>query len=79
MDLNDALHTCRCGGCIRDDANMAADWKIEFVADKSPENNKRPPHQRLGFFRYINPKGEPAHAVKFSDAHKASYQWRTVI
>lgn len=78
MDLNDALHSCRCGGHIRDDANMTPEWTIYFRSDATTENCNRAPHERTGEFFYINPKTGPAHRVRFSDAMKASCQWRTV-
>lgn len=79
MDLNDALHSCRCGAYIRDDANMAPEWKICFVPDPNKKNLALPRGKQAGAFFYINPKSEPAHLVVFRDAMKASYQWRTVI
>lgn len=77
MDLNDALHSCRCGAYIRDDANMAKDWKIHFIPDAEPRNLALPRSQQVGAFFYINPKTGPAHQVFFRDAMKASSQWRT--
>jgi hypothetical protein len=66
MDLNSAIHTAECGGHIRDDVTMAAGWSIRF--DKGEK-----------LLYYFNPKGEKAHKVRFSDAHRASFQWRTTI
>lgn len=79
MDLNSAMHTARCGGLVRDDATMTADWKVKFVPDLSPENSARPPAERIGLFYYVRPNGEIAHKIKFSDAMRASYQWRTTL
>lgn len=78
-DLNAALHSCRCGGYVRDDANMAPEWKIQFVPEDTKEARRLPRHKRAGKFQYINPQGEPAHDVRFSDAMKASWQWRVVL
>jgi hypothetical protein len=76
MDLNQALHTCRCGGHIRCDGIMLPEWKITFIAN--PGQEKLPPEKRVGEFKYIEPKGELAHTVRFSDGMKASPLWRTV-
>lgn len=76
MDLNQAMHTARCGGIVRDDGTMAVGWKVQFIA--KPGQDKFPPDKRDGSFQYINPKGEAAHIVRFSDAMKASPLWRTV-
>jgi hypothetical protein len=65
MDLNSAMHTAECGGHVRDDTTMRADWTVRYV-----------PTEKL--FYYFNPKGEQAHRVQFSDAQRASIQWRTV-
>jgi hypothetical protein len=77
MDLNDALHSCRCGAHIRDDANMQPGWKIHFVPDPGQPDNIRP-HERKGEFYYISPKTGPAYRVTFHDTMKASVQWRTM-
>lgn len=78
MDLDSALHTCRCGGYVREDSIMARGWKIQFVADKTPANLKLPPEQRKGNYFYINPAPDKeGYEVRFSDRMKASVQWRT--
>lgn len=78
MDLDSALHTCRCGGFIRNDSIMAPGWKIQFVPDKTPANMKRPAAERTGSYFYINPApGKEGYEVRFSDKAKASVQWRT--
>lgn len=79
MDLNSALHTARCGGYVRDDATMAPDWKVCFLPHDTPLNHKLARAEQSGCYIYVDPKGEQAHAVRFSDAMKASYQWRTVL
>lgn len=78
MDLDSALHTCRCGGHIREDSLMAAGWKIYFDPDKTPANMKLKPAKRTGNFFYINPATGPAYEVTFSAGMKASIQWKTV-
>lgn len=79
MDLNDALLVCRNGALVRDDGGtMKAGWKVKFVADPKPSNMAKPAHMREGAFTYVNPKGEHAHLIAFRDAHRASWQWRTV-
>jgi hypothetical protein len=77
MDLNDALHSCRCGAFIRDEGGtMKPGWKLKFVPGNTTMS--RPKHLQDGKFVYINPKGEEAHTLVFNDAHRASWQWRTV-
>lgn len=78
MDLNDALQLCRRGSYVRDDATMAKDWKVHFVPASDKRNMALQPNDRVGEFYYINPKTGPAHQVRFSDAMKASFQWRVV-
>lgn len=79
MDLSGALYACRCGNLIRDDGGtMKPGWKIKFVADDAPANLKKPPHLQEGRFIYVNPKNENAHRIVFHDAHRASWQWRTI-
>lgn len=65
MDLNSAIHTAECGGHVRDDATMYAGWSMRYVKEEK-------------LLYYFNPQGERAHKVKFSDAQRASSQWRTV-
>lgn len=65
MDLNSAIHTAQCGGHVRDDATMIAEWTVRYDADEK-------------LLYYFNPRGEKAHRVRFSDAQRASFQWRTV-
>jgi hypothetical protein len=65
MDLNSAMHTAECGGHVRDDATMRADWTVRYIAKEK-------------LFYYFNPQGERAHKVRFSEAQRASIQWRTV-
>ena len=66
VDLNSAIHSAECGAHIRDDITMATDWTIRYVVSE----------KCLYFFR---PSGERAHKVRFTDAHRASYAWRTAI
>lgn len=61
MDLNDALTTAKLGHRVRDDATMKVGWSVVW---------------RGGRFVYLDPKGEEAHTIRFSDGMKASYQWR---
>lgn len=79
MDLNSAMHTARCGGKVRDDAVMRADWGVAFFPVTTKENMKRPPAEREGLFYYVNPLGEKAHKIIFSDAMRSSFQWRTML
>jgi hypothetical protein len=65
MDLNSAIHTAQCGGHVRDEATMREGWTVRWVADEK-------------LLYYFNPKGEKAHKIKFTDAMRASYQWKTV-
>jgi hypothetical protein len=65
MDLNSAIHAAECGGYVRDDATMRADWTVRYV-----KNEK--------LLYYFNPQGEKKHKVIFSDAQRMSIQWRTV-
>lgn len=65
MDLNSAIHTAECGGHVRDDATMSPDWTVRYVKEEK-------------LLYYFDPKGEKRHRVKFSDAQRSSYQWRTV-
>jgi hypothetical protein len=65
MDLNDAIHTAQCGGFVRDDATMRTGWSVRYVKE-----------EKLLF--YFDPKGERAHRVQFSDAQRASFQWKIV-
>lgn len=78
MDLNSAIHTARCGGHVRDDANMAPDWKVCFVPKLGAENASRPLSEREGLLYYITPQGQRAHVVRISDSMRSSYQWKTV-
>lgn len=66
MDLNEAVHAAQCGAHVRDDATMKPEWTVRSVADDK-------------LLYYFNPKGERAHKVRFSDAQRSSFQWRTVI
>lgn len=65
MDLNSAIHTAECGGHVRDDATMAADWTVRYVRNEK-------------LLYYFDPKGEKKHKVRFSDTQRASPLWRTV-
>lgn len=65
MDLNAAIKTAEAGVTVRDDATMATDWTVRYIKE-----------ERLLY--YFDPKGEKRHKVKFSDAMRASYQWRIV-
>jgi hypothetical protein len=66
MDLNDAIQTAESGGHVRDDATMSPDWTVRYVVEKK-------------LLYYFTPKGEQAHRVYFSDAQRASCQWRTYV
>jgi hypothetical protein len=64
MDLNSAIHEAQVRGArVRDDATMRPGWIIRWD----------PADQLLYYFR---PNGEKAHKVVFSDAMRASPQWR---
>jgi hypothetical protein len=65
MDLNSAIHTAQCGGHVRDDANMVAGWTVRWDAKEK-------------LLYYFDPKGEKRHKIIFSDAMRASFQWRTM-
>jgi len=67
MDLNNAIQTAESVGAhIRDDATMRTGWTLRWVAEKK-------------LFFYFDPKGEQAYRVQFSDAQRASSQWRTTV
>ncbi len=78
MDLNEAMATARNGGKVRDELNMRAEWAMMFFADAGDGNMSKDPQERTGLFYYVNPKGEKAHVIKFTDAHRASAAWRTL-
>jgi len=79
MDLSQALHVCRLGATIRDDGGtMKPGWKVEFVPDDTKDNLAKSKLDRLGIFRYINPKGEDAHQLFFKSEHRASVAWNVV-
>lgn len=83
MDLSEALHACRCGALIRDDAGtMKQKWKVKFVPDDTEKNKAfvvaKKPHLQEGKFIYVNPNGEDAHQLFFQTHHRASVGWRTV-
>lgn len=65
MDLNSAMHTAQCGGHVRDDTTMREGWTVRWVKEEK-------------LLYYFDPKGERAHLVKFSDAQRTSFQWKTV-
>lgn len=65
MDLNAAVNFAIISGLpVRCDATMRAGWTVRYD-----------PKDRLLY--YFNPKGEKAHKVIFTDAHRSSFQWRT--
>jgi hypothetical protein len=64
MDLNEAMSVATSTGLsVRCDATMRFGWTIRYD-----------PKDKL--FYYFNPKGEKAHKVHFTDAHRSSFQWR---
>lgn len=65
MDLNAAIKSAEDGAVIRDDTTMRVGWTVRYL-----------PAEKLLW--YFNPKGERAHRIKFSDAQRASYQWKIV-
>lgn len=65
MDLNSAIYAAEAGDYVRDDASMTPDWTMRYIKAEK-------------LLWYFNPKGERAHRVKFSDAQRASFQWRIV-
>jgi hypothetical protein len=65
VDLNSATHTAQCGAHIRDDANMREGWTVRWVAEEK-------------LLYYFRPSGERAHKLIINDAHRASFQWRTI-
>lgn len=65
MDLNNAIQIAEAGKSVRDDATMTPGWSVRYIKAEK-------------LLYYFNPKGERAHKVRFSDAHRASYQWRTI-
>ncbi len=79
MDLNDALHSCRCGAFIREDGGtMKRGWKVKFVPTETEQNMTKPAHLREGQYVYVRPTGEDAHVIHFRPEHRASWQWNTV-
>jgi hypothetical protein len=65
MDLNAAIHAAECGGHVRDDSTMIADWTMRYVKEEK-------------LLYYFNPQGEKRHKVQFSNKMRTSFQWRTV-
>ncbi len=65
MDLNSAITVAESGTPVRDDASMTLDWTVRYVKEEQ-------------LLYYFDPKGEKRHKIKFSDAQRASYQWRIV-
>lgn len=65
MDLNSAIHTAQCGGHLRDDLTMTPDWTVRWVADEK-------------LLYYFDPAGNKRHKITFSNAQRASFQWKTV-
>jgi hypothetical protein len=78
VDLNEAMAAARNGGKVRDELNMRPDWAMMFFADANDHNMSLGPQERKGLFYYLNPKGEKAHVIMFTDAHRSSAAWRTV-
>lgn len=76
MDLNEAMSTACNGGKVRDDLNMREGWSMMFFADDGQADRK--PHDRTGKFYYVDPLGNRAHLIKFTDAHRASVAWKTM-
>lgn len=64
MDLNQAFAVAKTGVAIRDDATMASEWTVRW-------------HEKEKLLYYHDPKGVKRHKIKFSDAQRASFQWRT--
>ncbi len=65
MDLSDAMHSAQCGGHVREDTLMKEGWTVRWDAAEK-------------LFYYFDPKGEKRHKIIFTDAHRASWQWKTV-
>jgi hypothetical protein len=65
MDLNDAMLVAKAGRHVRDEANMRPEWTMRWDADAK-------------LFYYFDPRGQRAHVIKFTDAMRASFQWRAV-
>jgi hypothetical protein len=65
MDLNEATRSAQCGRFVRDDATMRHGWTVRWVGEEK-------------LLYYFTPRGDKAHKILFSDAMRASYQWRTV-
>lgn len=64
MDLNTAMEVCEHQGLrVRDDVNFLPGWTMEYV-----------PASKL--FYYVNPVGERAHKIMFTDAMRSSPHWR---
>lgn len=78
MDLNAAMFVARSGYKVRDDATMKPDWAMTFVPTNAKQMTKPDVDSREGLFFYVNPQGEQAHKIMFTDAMRASFQWRTI-
>lgn len=63
MDLNGAIHMAQSGSAVRDDWTMKPGWTVRWIAE-----------EKLLYF--FTPKGEKARKIKFTDAMRASFQWR---
>jgi len=81
MKFEDAIHACKCGGYIRDESGtMQPGWKIMFIPGQRPGGTvPRNPAKREGDFFTINPVTGSSYMVRFTDAHRASDQWRTTL
>jgi hypothetical protein len=82
VKFEDAIHSCKCGAFIRDESGtMAPGWKIFFVAGKPSGGAPIPrnPDKRVGDFFYRNPHTGSNYMVRFTEAHKVSDKWTTVI
>jgi hypothetical protein len=81
MKFEDALHSCKCGATIRDESGtMQPGWKIVFVPGSVPGGTvPRNPAKRMGDFFSVNPITGSSYMVRFTEAHRASDKWTTVL
>lgn len=80
MKFAEAVHSCKCGGHIRDESGtMQPGWKIMFSPGQRPGGTvPRNPDKRIGDFFVINPITGSNHMIQFTEAMKASDKWTTV-
>ena len=65
MDLNQATEIAKSGVPVRADGLMREGWTVRW-------------HAAEKLLYYFDPYGERKHKIMFTDAHRASYQWRPV-